>query len=408
MKNMLITLSCAGFFTVSCGSKDDDKSSGPGVEQPGIGLVAPADFKNTAKNGQEVSAKLREAGTANASVHFSKTGTANSDRDTNSAATQTNVLLSPRVLAFLGGDSNREFPSPIEDGPRNGGFNLSENSSCDSELRSLDNVYAATASGLTAAATALEQLDAKDLPEGVTRAPANPQFAVSYSIDLSKVNVETTSPTPDSKESRHLVFMNDHSRDSRHSSGSVSSDVKLTGLAMIGAAANDTMAVLSIGLNAVATKPDSSQASMKGGFAVSADNRKKLLQLSATADINAQEKDESGQVANAHASLSTKLDLQAGAKPSVALTLDGKSNLQPANGTTTQMTLTGEDHSVSAVIKIERLANADVAVNYALTVDAKKTETKVVLTNDASNRCVVKSTTAAPQPTTLKLSAVTK
>lgn len=361
MKNMIVALSCVGFVTVACGKKDDSHPSGPNAVQADLGLVGASDFKNTAKNGEEVSAKLKQAGDDTAKVTFAKTPRSNPP-----ASESVSILSSASVQAFL---SDRRNPFP-DSTPRSNGssqgkpLNLAPKtgSNCGDELNLLNSTYTNTAQTLRKAAEMLAELDSQELGDGITRLPANDKFAVSYSIDLSKLKLESTDSTGRSQPL----------------------DVTVGGLALIGAGANSTAAVLSTGVDASFADKNSTQ-TIKGGLVLSAETTQKLLKFGANADVSDTSKD-----GNAHGSFDAKMNLLAGNSPSISFELSGKSNLLPATDGSSKVTLDEKDHTFAAKYSIERLANNDVAVTYTLSLDGKNQDGKATLTSDAQGMCIVK------------------
>ena len=360
MKNILIALGTIGLVTVSCGQKDDSKPSGPSVQQPNLGLVDAGDFKNTAKNGQEVGVKLKQASADTGSVQFAKPTTPSSSQ-------HKSILSSAAVQSFLAGPSN-QFPTPVTPGQSNQTQPSQDlklaptaNSKCGDDLNFLNDTYTNTAKALKMAADQLTQAESRDLGEGVTRLPANDQFAVSYSIDLSKQKLQQQ----DQSGRMHDV------------------DATLGGTALIGAGANDTMAILSTGVDATATGKDSTM-TIKGGLVISTQSTQKLLKLGANADLSDTTKD-----GTARGNFDAKMNLVAGTSPSISFEVNGKSNLT-SDGTDT-VKIDQKDHTFAAKYSIERLANTDVSMIYTVRLDSKDQTAKVILTTDANGACVVKN-----------------
>lgn len=361
MKHMMIALSCVGFVAVSCGKSDDSHPSGPNAVRADLGLVGASDFKNTAKNGQEVSAKLNQASNDTASVKFAKT-----PRYNGTSSEDMSILSTASVQSFL---SERRNPFPTPTNPNTGGskqkkpvnLTLKTGTNCGDDLNMLNSTYTNVSKGLRETASMLTQLDSQELGEGMTRLPADDKFAVSYSIDLSKVKQENASAQTEQ------------------------SDVTLVGLALIGAGANETTAVLSTGIDATATGKDSTM-TVKGGLVVSAETTQKLLKFGANADLNDNTKN-----GNAHGKIDAKMNLLAGNTPSISFELTATSNLVPATDGRGNGTLDDKDHTYAAKYSIERLANSDVAVTYTFTQDSDKQQGKVILTTDAQGTCVVKN-----------------
>lgn len=362
-KNFLIALSCVGVFAVSCSKDDNDGgSSGPNVSRPGLDLVDVGDFKNTAKSGADVSAKFNQASTSTKAVSFGST------RIRNATDTKSNILSLSSVQSFLSGSDFDGESETLKD-------EIPTANDCLSQLKTLDSVYKGAADGLKETANLLQKMDG-ELPDGIVRGAANDQYAVTYTIDLGKVTQEQTS-SPNRR------------------SGSIqtppSTNAKISGLAMIGAGANSTTAVLSVGIDATATGDDGS-GSFKGGFAAAAHTDQKLLKFSTNANINAVGKDDSGKPETKRAAGTAKLVLQAGENPSVDLSVTGTSNVTAENGS---VGLADHDQSVAASIKVQKLANNDVGVSYSITADAEEKKGELTLTTDLkTGTCTVKNSTA--------------
>jgi hypothetical protein len=400
MKLTLFAISCLGFSVVSCGDSDKKKAhAGPSPQRPGLDLVGVTGFKNTARSAGDVGAKFNEVGKSAANVQFNRAKNLEPD-------VHASPLSLAGVRAFLSGEGTRglDMPRiPSNPGPSNPGDaqstlptlptadNLTSGQDCGSQLKSLDLVYQGASTGLRTAAEALQSFDGT-LPAGITRGAADDQFAVTYTVDLhalSNANGGDAHPQLVSlPPSRATGVVSAPGNQSGSMPGNVS------GLALIGAGANDNAAVLSIGIDG-SMGGEAGSGSFKGGFVAAAYVKEQLLNLSANGRVNASIKGENGAPVNSHATFESLIKLQAGNSPSIALSVSGSGNGMP-NGSA--MNATQDDHAMSAAIKIEKLAGDDVLVTYKLVVDAQNNDGKVTFTTNAQGQCVVKdSTVKAPQ-----------
>ncbi len=359
-QNLLLALSCVGLFTVSCGKDNDEGSSRPSVQQPSLDLINAGDFKNTAKNSSEVGAKFKEASNAVKSVDFGSKGVRSVPAKKTTASAS--ILNTASVQSFL--DNSRQ--TRISD-------NMPKAEDCASQLKALDSVYQGAASGLQETASALQQFDG-ELPEGITRGAANEQFAVSYTLDLGKLSANAAAENAKNPASQQQEPSN------------------VSGLAQIGAGANATTAVISVGFNATASSKQGNAAG-KGGFAASANTEQKLLKLTTNADINATDADKQ----NLRASLNSSFALQAGANPSINVILTAVTNVDASSD---EVQISDKDHAVGIKVNMAKAANNEIEITYNLTADEKSQNGKLTLATDpVSKTCEVKNSTSSSAPT---------
>jgi hypothetical protein len=373
MKTIVLTLTAVGMFTTSC-NKDDKNSGGPGVQIPDIGLVAPEGFKNTAKNGAEVASHLSTSSESTGKVSFGRPQNLPSP-------TPPTSLDRGDVSAFLAGDDT--FGNTPLSMPRVG-------TDCGSSLNVLQSVYQTTSSTLRSAADALVQLDSSSLPDGVTREPASEQFAVSYAIDLSKMQQESSDERSGSLPSGSIPS-------GLTLSAQPSQSANFSGLARVGAGANADVAIVGLGVN-VAVTGERDNANGNGGFLVAAYTKEQKLKFNLNSALNAVVTDNQGQTHSSNATIGSNATLIAGSLPSVELSLKGNGNATLAGGDSSvsgdsrpTIIMDGKDHSIDANFKVEKLSNNDIKFTMAMTADGNTQKQDLILTSDENGNCVVKN-----------------
>lgn len=262
----------------ACGKHDDGGSSGGSNNTvPNVGLVAGSDFKNTAKNSQEVSDKLRAGCTAisesKMNTRSSSTSCAQSTKVSNNLTSLHKDLMSSFLagqdfkVSSLGIGSTNSGPSAVDMNPNS--LNLADGQSCQKTIESINSAYRKTAESLRDAADLLTSMadPNQKLPDGLTVSGPTEQYAVIYTADIGKMQRQAES-------------------NSQHAANGKSS-VDANGTMSIGAGANDSMAVVGLSADVVSTE-DGAAMNVKGSFVTAVDSAAKLLKVNFDASATGQ------------------------------------------------------------------------------------------------------------------------
>ncbi|MCX6126288.1 MAG: hypothetical protein NTV34_16265 [Proteobacteria bacterium] len=305
------------------------------------------------------------------------------------------ILGSAQVTSFLAESRPRSAPAVST----RESMTLNQGASCGGNMLVLNGVYSKSAEALKGASALLTSLD-KELPEGVVSGGATEQFAVTYQIDLSKVNVSTpnTSSATETSGSETSGTAGLPTQDSSNGKESI----PVTGLIKIGAGANATEAVLGFGFNAAMDNKGTTGA-IDGNFSISANDALKLLKMSADGKLSfkAPSQEGSNKPINIAAETKSLFEIQAGSKPSLHLSgsYSGNGNISKEGAA-----LSDETHMISADVKVAQSNSSDVKVSYSVTVDGKETTGSVEFVTDAYGQCVVKAPASLPKTETTSLS----
>lgn len=189
------------------------------------------------------------------------------------------------------------------------------------------------------------------------------QFAVLYTFDLSKVKVSTE---PQQSQPQGT----------------------LTGQAKLGAGADADSAVVALGIYANMSDASSS-GTLKGEFSAAVNTKQELLKLSTVSTMNMAAQAEDGTSHSVRGTVNGLVSIQAGAKPSISLNVNGNSNMTlPQEG---QTQVSDADHSFDVNLKLVKLSNQEIGIDYTTTVDGKTESGHFNLSNDSGKTCETRS-----------------
>lgn len=177
MKMLTLVSATALALAIAACSKDSDKKGDdapPPGQNPGLSAVEPS-FKNTAKSGKEVAARLDEVAGKLQQSDLSLRGT--SQRGGPS-------LKMAKMRAFLA-DDDQDSGASAGEPPQ--GLDLQDGDDCATMAGRIAHAYTSAVDSLKTTAESLRSWDEGDLPDGVTRNQTDAKFAVSYSVDLDKL-----------------------------------------------------------------------------------------------------------------------------------------------------------------------------------------------------------------------------
>lgn len=368
MKLSVLIITTLGVTLNAC-KKDTSDNNGPGVSIPNIGLVAPSDYKNTAKNGTDVGRQLTKTSESLQGTDFASGGGTKMTGPLPSSTTQTIASLdSLEVNNFLAGDD--QGATSAKDAvialPQPGG-------NCADSLGFLNGVYQSSALALNQTATTLAQLDAQNLPKGIIREPVSEQFAVAYTIDLSAMESPTNA--------------------TRQPGLTGPWQMKSTGgIARIGAGANEQVAVVGLGFSS-AMESQVFAGSTRGELSIAAIAAEKALKLNLSTNVNLISKDENQR--NGESTGTSSILLVSGDNPSVQLTIAGSGTLVPQfrqlSGEETVLAFPDAAPQFSANLKIEKVAGNRIRIVLKTHAESSPSDTQVIeLTTDEMGQCVVK------------------
>lgn len=387
----LLSLIPLSFLVLNC-SKDDEggSSSGPAVTVPSVSLVAGDNFKNTAKDESEVASKFEKSADS-----FKSTSMGQSSSSTAPRRSETSSLLSSAAVQDYLRPEPRIQSSPLK---LSKPISLEAGSGCGANLDFLNAVYAKSGEGLRAVAQGVTSFK-DELPEGVTKGESTDEFAVTYTMDLSKLqSSSSTSPTSDpmpipTEDSDFPVQGNTPSITPPPQSQQ--REIPVTGIAKLGVGASSDTAVVSLGATISSLDPQM-PASFNGGFAAAVNDTKKLLKVNSDLTASISGKDESGSPQNFAASMNGLLEIQAGTKPSLHLKTSvsgtgvlSSSGVEPAK----------ENHSYVADILVSKVDPRNVTVVYSVTGDGKTDGGTLKFASDSYGRCVIEANESAPNVT---------
>lgn len=342
----------AAIGLVSCKKDGSGPAAGPTV--PSMQLVGMGSFKNTAKNGSEVASKLRTTsqsfGSPTAAKNLRDAGSEIAIQDEFSFrdALQKQALRQ-HIDRFLARTDSGEMTWELTPN-----FEISDGSPCDSGLSKIDEAYLTAATGLRTAADALEQAETSELPKGVKKITAGPQFAVAYSIDLNSLT-----------EQQMVEAAVDNA--------------KFSGEAMVGAGANASSAILGTGL-AATVEMDGGQFKASGNIEFLANDSERSIATAIVGSANGSIIAEgSSDRLDMNLSVDAKLSAKGGEEPQVSIQASTKGN---AN-------MGGESIDLATNMSFRLFENS--AKNLALSMTIDGQSTNVVFEKDArTGYCVVR------------------
>jgi hypothetical protein len=323
---------------IGCGKKDDDSSSSGPARGPALGLVGGENFKNTAKNGADVSSTMGKLETEMKGGNFALQGVPRSKAKNSSLFSFMMGQVQPSQLAGTS-RSFRGIGEQESPGPSAPSFtNLQFGGSCDSQAAQIDKIYESLIAGMRMASEQLTKLDSKNLPEGVTRLEADDKFAVGYAIDLSKQNLKDS--TQDLEQEVPQI-------------GAEAQNAKVDGVMTLTAGANDNEVALSSTIKSNA-KSEGGSAVIDGGITALGNVSAKTIRVKAIGSVSAQGSEQgSGNFKG-----DQDLEIVGGANPAVTLkaTIEGSSS----DGSETK------SGKVVASFKIAKVAAEKLQLSYSI------------------------------------------